>query len=215
MAQWRPYTFEEDRWWSTVEVEFTVDGLGCRKRRLLLDTSIAKSYIFKSTLSNVVAGKKEYPFAYYHQDGITFTGSINMHHIPNPIHWNDDVRIDFTLLDDNGMLVGGGAQTSVHNIRQHEYFMLCLGAIPRKKRMPILSRENHDILRDYAMESWMADSAFDYEKRTRRRYLNIDGVLGVESWSKFQLNSPIVHMLTKKQGIKWTLLGTILTIKNK
>jgi hypothetical protein len=169
MAQWVPYAFPEGQWWSTVEVDFVVDQIAgqMRKRRLLLDTRINESYIFKSSLSNINASEKEFPIAYYHRDGITFTASINMQHIPGPIHWNDDVMLDFIMVDDNGVAVDGNSTADLDIIRRAESVALNVG-IPRKKRMPILSYANHAIFKDHADESWIADSAYDYERRTRR-----------------------------------------------
>jgi hypothetical protein len=177
-----------------------------KKRRFLLDTSIKESYLFRSSVSNIIVGEKEFPFAYYHSDGDMFHAAVDRRCIPGPIFWNDDVHIDFKLIFNDYDGISKRKQTNF------KYVLLDNNVIPKRKRMPIVSRDNYLVLKNYATESWMSDSAYEHERKTTRKYLDIDGVLGVETWPKFQLNSPIVSMLNKKQGIKWTLLGTILTV---
>jgi hypothetical protein len=186
MAQWVPYAFPEGEWWSTVEVNLVIQG--DKKIRLLLDTAIEKSYIFKSVSDEIAFGGNEYPFAWRRSASSgeeVFTALID-----TSMSKINDVSVHFRVVEE------------------------AVADIPRKKKIPILSQENYLVLKNYATENWVADSIYEGEKKRgrKRKQILIDGVLGTEYWPIFQINSPIVSVLTKKQGIKWTSLGTILTV---
>jgi hypothetical protein len=174
-------------WYSIINVRLVPSGTLC----LLLDTTIEKSYIYKSVFfkKRLIDQKtKSVDFFIAHQKN--FVGGINVKYIPE--YTGDRMcTINFEIQEDEGIFTDD---------------------IPIDVKRPVLSKRALFHFRQFSSKSYIAD--WFLKMKLRNKYSQIDGVLGTACWFKFGINHT-VQQLTKKHGMQATELGCILTTEKK
>jgi hypothetical protein len=84
---------------------------------------------------------------------------------------------------------------------------------PTRVKRAYLTKDEHFVLSEHADESFFADSCYEnWCSEENLDFLDVDVIIGYNDWRKFQFTAPDVHLLNPGFAIKWTVMGTILTI---